>query len=255
MGTRLAGRVAIVTGGGAGIGRAAALLFATEGASVVVNDRKAERVEETVGLIRSTQGTASGHAGDVTDPAVVDELVGATVERYGSLDVLFSNAGTGLAQGPLLDISDKGWEKDIQLNLTSMFYSVRAALRVMVPARRGSIICTSSGSALRAVPGTAPYATAKAGLLALVRSAAVEHGDSGVRVNAIVPGTVGTEAFLSWVPLGSEGLSGITANIPLGRVARPEEIATAALWLASDESSYVTGIALPVDGGASAGRG
>jgi NAD(P)-dependent dehydrogenase (short-subunit alcohol dehydrogenase family) len=253
VGASLAGRVAIVTGGGAGIGRAAALRFAAEGARVLVNDRMRDRVEETVELIRSAGGTATGIAGDVTDSATADDLVTAAVDQHGALDVMFSNAGAGLAQGPLLDISDKGWGKDVQLNLNAMFYCVRAALRVMVPAGRGSIICTSSGSGVRAVPGTGPYGSAKAGLLALVRSAAVEYGDRGVRVNAIVPGTVGTEAFLSWVPAGGDGMERYTQNIPLRRVARPEEVAAAALWLAGDDSSYVTGIALPIDGGAGAG--
>jgi NAD(P)-dependent dehydrogenase (short-subunit alcohol dehydrogenase family) len=247
----LDGRTAIVTGGGSGIGRATARRFAAEGAHVVVNDLAAQRVEETVEMIRAADGIATGHVGDVTRSETVDEIVELATTQYGKLGVMFSNAGAGLAQGPLLDVSDAGWRADIELNLTAMFFCVRAALRVMVPAGGGSIICTSSAAGLGAVPGTSSYGSAKAAILALVRSAAVEYGGSGVRVNAVVPGAVGTPAFRSWVGT-DDRLARYERQIPLGRLARDDDIAAAAAWLASDESRYVTGIALPVDGGGSA---
>ena len=162
----------------------------------------------------------------MTDPAFVAALVDETVADRGQLDVFHSNAGAGLAQGPLLSIADDGWRADITLNLNAMFFCVREALRVMVPAGRGSIICTSSAAGVGAVPGTGPYGSAKAGILALVRSAAVEYGASGVRVNAVVPGSVQTPAFLEWIGT-EERLAQYASQIPMGRMARPEDIADA----------------------------
>lgn len=247
----LTGRTAVVTGGGSGIGRASALRFAADGASVVVNDRAGDRARQTVEMILATGGAACHHTGDVTESSAVEDAVGLAVERYGSLDVMFSNAGAGLAQGPLATIEDGRWRAEIELNLTAMFFCIRSALGVMVPAGRGSIICTSSAAGTGAVPGTGPYGSAKAGILALVRSAAVEYGGTGVRVNAIVPGAVGTPAFRSWIG-DDDRLRGYQQQIPLGRLARDEDIAAATAWLACDDSSYVTGIALPVDGGTGA---
>src|SRR4051812_31117355 len=251
MAERLAGRTAVVTGSGSGIGRATARKLAADGAFVVVNDIAAERADETVSLLAAEGGSGRAHAGDVTDPGFVRALVDAAVADRGRLDIFHSNAGAGLAQGPLLSIADDGWRADITLNLNAMFFCVREALRVMVTAGRGSIVCTSSAAGVGAVPGTGPYGSAKAGILALVRSAAVEYGSSGVRINAVVPGAVQTPAFLEWIG-SEERLARYAGQIPMGRMARPEDIANAVLWLASDESSYITGIALPVDGGATA---
>ena len=150
-------------------------------------------------------------------------------------------------------MSDSAWHADIELNLTSMFYCVRAAVRAMREAGGGSVICTSSGAALGAVSGTAPYGTAKAAILQLVRYAAVEYGPSGVRVNAVIPGAVKTAAFMGYIGT-EERLARYEGQIPLRRACRPEDIANAVLWLASDDSACVTGIGLVVDGGASAKR-
>lgn len=251
MDGRLHGRTAIITGAGSGIGRATARRFAAEGAHVIVNDRLADRADETVDLVAAAGGSAEAHAGDVTDSGAVDHLVDGAVARHGRLDILFSNAGAGLAQGPLMSITDDNWRREIDLNLTAMFYCVRAALRVMAPAGGGSVICTSSGAGIGAVPGTGPYGSAKAAILQLVRSAAVEYGASGVRVNAVVPGAVKTPAFASWIG-GDDRQARYERQIPLGRMASGDDVAAAALWLASDDASYITGIAVPVDGGAGA---
>lgn len=252
MGGQLAGRVAVVTGGGSGIGRATAARFAEEGALVVVNDLVAERVAETVAAIRDKGGHAEAQAGDVTDSSFVDALIDDTVAQHGRIDVMFSNAGAGLAPAPLLSISDEGWRADLELNASAMFYCVRAAVRAMSAAGGGSIICTSSAGAIGTVPNTTSYASAKAAILQLVRSAAVEYGSSGVRVNAVLPGTTKTSLFLDYI--GEEGLAHYERQIPLGRACRPEDIANAVLWLAGDEAACVTGISLVVDGGVTAKR-
>jgi NAD(P)-dependent dehydrogenase (short-subunit alcohol dehydrogenase family) len=250
---KLTGRVAIVTGAGAGIGQATAARLAAEGALVLVNDLVEDRSAETAAGIRDHGGQAESHPGDVTESSFVDALVDGAVARHGRLDVFHSNAGFGAARDELAAISDKAWRADIDLNLTSMFYCVRAAVRAMREAGGGSVVCTSSASALGAVPGTGPYSTAKAAILQLVRYAAVEYGPSGVRVNAVIPGAVKTEAFMGYIGT-EERLARYEGQIPLRRACRPEDIANAVLWLASDESSCVTGIGLVVDGGVSARR-
>ncbi|WP_239310778.1 MULTISPECIES: SDR family NAD(P)-dependent oxidoreductase [unclassified Frankia] len=247
----LDGRTAIVTGGGSGIGRATARLFAARGAHVVVNDLDHGRAKETVARVHADGGSAEQYPGDVTQPDFVDSLVNDVVASRGRLDVMHSNAGAGLAQGPLASIDDARWRAEIALNLDANFYCVRSALRVMAAAGRGSIIVTASGAGMGAVPGTGPYGTAKAGVVQLVRSAAVEYGSSGVRVNAVVPGAVASPRFTDRIG-GDDRLARYERQIPLGRLATAEEIAEAVLWLASDASAYVTGVALPLDGGTSA---
>ena len=250
---RLAGRVAIVTGGGSGIGRASALTLAREGAAVVVNDKVGERAEETADLVGQAGGRATARPGDVTDSAFVDALVAGAVETYGRLDVLHSNAGFAMAQGSLLDITDDGWQADMQLNLAAMFYCIRAGARVMTAAGGGSIVCTSSGAAVGAVPGVAAYGSTKAAILQLVQYAALEFGPANVRVNAVIPGAVKTPAFMGYIG-SQERLQQYEQQIPIGRAARPEDIANAVLFLAGDEAACVTGTGLLVDGGVTARR-
>lgn len=253
MAGKLAGRVAIVTGAGSGIGQATAARLAAESAFVVVNDLVGERSEKTAALIREHGGQAESYPGDVTSSSFVDALVDSAVARHGRLDVFHSNAGFGAARDELAVMSDQAWHADIELNLTSMFYCVRAAVRAMRDAGGGSVICTSSAAALGAVSRTGPYGTAKAAILQLVRYAAVEYGPSGVRVNAVIPGAVKTEAFMGYIG-SEERLARYEGQIPLRRACRPEDIANAVLWLASDESACVTGIGLVVDGGVNASR-
>lgn len=245
---RLQGRVGIVTGAGSGIGRATAHAFAREGAIVVVNDIRSDAAAATVAEIEAAGGSAEAAPADVTVRAEVDRLVGGAVDRHGRLDIMHNNAG-GAGTLPFLDLTDEQYLRDITLNQHSVFYGIRAALAVMVPVGRGSIISTSSGAGLGAVPGLAAYGAAKAAVAMLTRVAAIEYAHTGVRVNAIAPGSMGTPAFGQWLDTLPVGLAGYEAQIPQNRLGRPDEIADAALWLASDESSYVNGAVIPVDGG------
>jgi NAD(P)-dependent dehydrogenase (short-subunit alcohol dehydrogenase family) len=247
---RLQGRTAIITGSGSGIGRATALRFSQEDAYVVVCDLNADAAAETVRLLAEAGGEGEAVPGDVCDEQFVADLVRGVAHRRGRLDVMHNNAGNSVARGPLLTVTAEAWRRDIDLNLNAMFYGVQAALSVMVPQGGGSIINTSSGAGWGAVAGTAAYGSAKAGVILLTRTAALEYAATGVRVNALVPGSIRTPAFAT--ALSDEDLlAAYSRQIPMGRLGEPADVANAALFLASDESSYVTGVALPVDGGCS----
>lgn len=253
---RLKDKVAVITGAASGIGRAAALLFGEEGARVVVADIQDADGQRAVEAIRQRGGQATFVRCDVTRGAEVRQLFIATLAAYGRLDVLFANAGVPGFATRLADISEQRWRRIIDVNLTGVFLCLKHGIPLLAEAGGGSAILTASIGGLAAFPGSAAYSAAKGGIIAMARTAAVEYADRGVRVNAICPGYIRTP--LVGRRLGAADRTALFAKLaadaPLGRMGTPEDVARLALFLASDESAYVTGLAIPVDGGVVAGN-
>jgi NAD(P)-dependent dehydrogenase (short-subunit alcohol dehydrogenase family) len=248
---RLEGKVAIVTGAASGIGRAAALALARDGARVALGDVDAEGGASAASEIAAGGGEASFHRADVALTNDVRALVEATVERWGRLDVLVNNAGMAIG-GSVTEISEDDWGRVLNVNLTGVWRGMRFAIPHMRRTGGGSIVNTSSVQGSVGFVGWAGYAASKGGIDALTRQAAVEYAPSNIRVNAIVPGTILTpmnERIVRESDNGAEIEAGWLAMHPLGRLGRPEEVASAIVFLASDESSFVTGECLRVDGG------
>jgi NAD(P)-dependent dehydrogenase (short-subunit alcohol dehydrogenase family) len=249
---RLEGKSALVTGAASGIGRATSILFAQHGASVVCVDR-AEGVEAFAEAIRKAGGRAVALNKDVSKEADVAEAIAAAVKHHGGLDICYANAGVSGGLPNMDELTIEDWHRVVDVNLVGAFLTVKHAARVMVKAKHGSIICTASVAGLRSGAGGITYSASKAGVISLVQTIANQLAGTGVRVNAICPGLIETgmtkPLFDRARERGSEHKIG-QLN-PLRRYGRPEEIAGAALFLASDDSSYVNGIALPVDGGLS----
>ncbi len=250
----LTGKVAIVTGASSGIGRAAALLFAQNGARVVVGARRQAELDSLVAQIHAAGGEAHSVAGDVRDEAFARRLVQRAVEHFGGLDVAFNNAGIIGESGPTPGISAAGWQEAIDTNLTSAFYGAKHQIPAMLARGGGSILFTSTfvGHTV-CFPGVAAYAASKAGLIGLTQALAAECGPDGVRVNALLPG--GTLTPMAHAMNSTpEALAQVASLHALKRLAQPEELAQAALYLASDASSLMTGTAMLVDGGVSINR-
>ncbi|MGB6086796.1 SDR family NAD(P)-dependent oxidoreductase [Parvibaculum sp.] len=250
---RLAGKRAIVTGAGSGIGRASALLFAREGAKVVAVDRVEDAVDETAALIRAEGGTVSSVAADVSDETAVQGFVDHCLSAFGGIDVLYANAGISGGLIPMQEQTVAYWQEVLAVNLIGPFLAIKAASPHMIRQGSGSVICTASVAGLRANAGGLPYSASKAGVISLVQTVANELSGTGVRINAICPGLIETgmtkPIFDGARARGTEDKIG-QLN-PLKRYGNPIEIAQAALFLASDDASYVNGQAIPVDGGLS----
>ena len=250
----LASKVAIVTGASSGIGRAAAKLFAAEGAKVVVAARGKERLDTLAAEIAKSGGEVIACAGDVKDEALHVWLVETAVRGFGGLDIAFNNAGTLGEMGPTPQISLGGWNDAIETNLTSAFLAAKYQIPAMLDRGGGSLIFTSTFVGYTAgMPGVAAYAASKAGLIGLTQALATEFGPKGVRVNALLPG--GTDTPMAQAMIGTpEGRRFVENMHALKRISVPEEIAKSALYLASDASSFTTGTAMLVDGGVSINR-
>ncbi len=244
-------KVAIITGASSGIGRAAAILFAAEGARVVVGARRGLELEKLVAEIEAAGGQAVARAGDVSEETFAEQLVAAATDTFGGLDIAFNNAGTLGAMGALTEITAAAWNETLAVNLSGAFFAAKHQIPAMVSRGGGSVIFTSTfvGHTV-GMPGMAPYAASKAGLIGLTQGLAAEFGGAGVRVNALLPG--GTDTPMGRIVASTpEALAYVRSLHALGRIAAPEEIAQSALHLASAASSFTTGSAVLVDGGAS----
>jgi NAD(P)-dependent dehydrogenase (short-subunit alcohol dehydrogenase family) len=247
---RLAGKAAIVTGGGSGIGRAVARRFAAEGAAVAVADIAAERAKAVAAEIQAEGGRAFAVGVDVSDQRQVQALVDRAVRELGGLDVLMTAAGV-LGFGSVVETEPEEWSRVIGVNLTGTYLCARSAIPRMIERGGGSIVTVSSSTGAHdAAPGTAAYIASKGGVAMLTKAMSVDHAREGIRVNAIAPGPTDTP-MLGGVMTPQE-LRAFGEAMPIGRLAQPEELAAAALFLASDEASYVTGAVFAVDGGQTA---
>ena len=245
----LDGKVALVTGAAAGIGRAAAEIFAREGAAVVVADIDTEGGHETVSRIESAGHEAAFVRADVSIKADVDAMVQFAVDTYGGLDCAHNNAGIAAPMAPLAEYSDGAWDRTIAVMLTGVYLCMKAEIPRMLERGGGAIVNTASGVGLVAYANQAAYTASKHGVIGLTKVAALDYGARGIRVNAICPGTARTpmvDAAIRYDPSIDEQLKALH---PIGRIGEASEIAEAAVWLCSPAASFVLGVALPVDGG------
>jgi NAD(P)-dependent dehydrogenase (short-subunit alcohol dehydrogenase family) len=251
---KLSGKVAVITGAASGIGRATATLFAGEGAAVVIGDLNVAGGEAAVRDCKENGGRAVFQKTDVTAEAEVKPLIARAVQEFGGLDIIFNNAGLGGALGPLEQISIENWDRSLAVLLRGVFLGMKHAIPEMRKRGGGSIISTASIAGLRGYPGLHPYCAAKAAVVNLTRSAAVELGKDRIRVNCICPGGINTPIFTrtqpNLAPLVEERLA---LAQPIPRAGHPEDIAKMALFLASDDSDWLSGQAMVVDGAATAG--
>jgi NAD(P)-dependent dehydrogenase (short-subunit alcohol dehydrogenase family) len=240
---RLDGKAAVVTGAAAGIGRAIAERFTAEGARVVLADQNAAGAEAVAAAIMAAGGTALAVAVDVSAPQQVQHLFDATMAAFGTLDVLVNNAALVKTEQHVLEADAAWWARIIDVNLSGAFYCSLVAAQIMARRGAGSIINMSSGGATRAHRGNVAYDAAKGGIEAMTRALALDLGPYGVRVNALVPGSIDSQG------MSAEVRSARGENIPLGRVGEPAELAGPTVFLASDDATYITGHTLVVDGG------
>lgn len=247
---RLEGRVALVTGGGTGIGRAAALAYAAEGAQVVVAGRRSQEIDETVRLITTSGGTGCAVPTDVAVAQQVRHLVDMTVERYGRLDAAFNNAGIEGSFAPITELTEEDFDEVIAINLKGAWLSIKYEIAAMLSlGNGGSIVNTSSFLSKGASAGSTAYSASKGGLDALIRAVAIEYGPHNIRINNINPGAIRTPMFERLG--GDEHVDLIESYTPLRRIGDPADAGDVAVWLSTDEARFVTGQTLMVDGGVS----
>jgi meso-butanediol dehydrogenase/(S,S)-butanediol dehydrogenase/diacetyl reductase len=247
----LANRVAVVTGGGSGIGRATAELFAREGATVVVADLYGDRAEAVAKGIDEAGGTAMAVEADVATPEGVDHIFARADSVFAPVDILINNAGASLGND-LRMIEPDLWDRNFDIVLKSAFLCTKAVLPGMIARRKGAIVNISSVNGLMGL-GEEAYGAAKAGMVNLTQNTAIRYGEFNVRANCIAPGTVDTPIWAERKKINPNVMQELAAWYPLGRVGQPEDIANATLFLVSDAASWITGVVLPVDGGLTAG--
>jgi NAD(P)-dependent dehydrogenase (short-subunit alcohol dehydrogenase family) len=247
---RLKDRIAIVTGGGTGIGKAISLALANEGAAVVMAARNLSRLEEVAQDIKSRGGKAKAIQADISDHEQVKRMIAQTVKKFGHIDILVNNAARGtFNDADVVDMNLKEWHDSLAINLTGMMLCCREALKYMIARKSGNVVNISSVAGMSGVPKESPYAASKWGVIGLTETLAIEAGRFGIRVNCISPGATRTQEFEDWVRVSAgdagisyeEMMSKITDNNALKRIAEPSEVAACVVFLASDDSSAMTG--------------
>ena len=249
MAGELEGKIALVTGAGSGIGRESALAFAASGAQVMVSDVVVEGGEETVARIKAAGGEATFMRADVSQRADVEALIRQTVETYGRVDCAHNNAGIEGDMAPTADCTEANWDRTIAINLKGVWLCMKYEIPQMLEQGSGVIVNTSSVAGLVGFVTLPAYVATKHGVAGLTRTAALEYAQQGIRVNAVCPGVIHTPMIDRIVGGDAEAEAQFTALEPVGRMGSPAEVARAVVWLCSDAASFVTGVAMPVDGG------
>jgi len=242
-------KIVLVTGAASGIGRAAAQLFAAEGATVVASDIDESGGTQTAASIVEAGGQATFRGADVTDETQVESLIGAIVDAHGRLDAAFNNAGINDDSRPFTDLTKQDWDRMIAVNLTSVFLCMKHELAHMAGRGQGAIVNTSSGAGLTPAPGMPHYTAAKHGVLGLTKAASAEYAGQGIRVNAVLPGMTRTAMIEEWFESNPDIAKFVLRSLPGGRLGEPEQVARAAVWLCSDQADWIGGASLVVDGG------
>lgn len=246
----LAGKVAIITGASRGIGAAAARTFAAAGAAVVLAARSEQAIAALARQIRDAGGHALAVPTDVGDPAAVERLVARTLDTFGHLDAAFNNAADIHMPAPLADVAVEDFDRVLRGTLRGVFLAMKYEIPAMLAGRGGAIANMSSSAGLRGARGMAAYDAAKHGIVGLTETAALDYAAQGIRVNAIAPGPILTERLAA---LSDEGRAPVARAVPMGRIGLPDEVAALAAWLCSDQSRFITGATIPIDGGKLAG--
>lgn len=245
----LEGKVALITGGGSGMGRASALEFAAQGAKVVVADYVAEGGERTAAVIRDKGGEATFVQVDITNVAQVEALIKKVVDTYGRLDCAHNNAGIEGIICPTAECTVDNWNRIIATNLTGVWLCMKYEIPELLKQRGGAIVNTASAAGLEGLPNLPAYCASKHGVVGLTKAAAKDYAKAGLRVNAVCPGPIDTPMLERIADVSRATIENAGASTPMGRNGKPEEVARVVVWLCTDAASYVTGAAMPVDGG------